>query len=569
MYRRLLSLAVLALCLAVLNPLAGAQVPKYRVPEGAPEPHLDYHGVVAGKSTLAEVRELLGEPIFAARWYNYKIYYPAEGRPEGMVDVVHLNGDSPDSTVGSIEAASIPESHANEAAIRAQVGKPEYELRMATWKLLDYSEQGLRFALDPEGNTIGVVYVAHETYRRVPEGERDLMDLTHLRQGPQPAPAAPADLRGLEVGTSEAILSPQEQDWLPRPFRVVTELKARTAVFRADDLTVALVGNDLFGMGWQDVMVIREAARELGVDHVIFGMSHNHAAGDTIGVYGHYPAEYIAHIQQRTIEGIEAALGNMQPVWELRVASKELPMDGARVMHLIRNARNPGLMDPTINLIQALGEDGAPLATIVNFACHVEGIGASGEITADFPGYMADAIQARGGGQAVFLTGAVGGMISGDNPERTHESAEEMGLRLAEIVGELEAMAQPVETFNFTVDQRRLEIPVTTGSWKPMLEAGLRPVNRGRIITDMIYFELGTAQFITLPGELFPEVAFEILEKMEGFPRVLVGLGNDELGYLLPLYDFRDDYYEETASPGPAGGPQVRDMALRMLEANQ
>src|SRR5690606_6868589 len=94
---------------------------------------------------------------------------------------------------------------------------------------------------------------------------------------------------------------------------------------------------------------------------------------------------------------------------------------------------------------------------------------------------------------------------------------------------------------------------------------GRRTLARGRMTTDMIYVRLADAQFVTLPGELLPEVSYEILEQMDGFPRMLLGLANDQIGYMVPPYDFRDDYYEDTMSQGPAAATQVRDMALRML----
>ncbi len=96
-------------------------------------------------------------------------------------------------------------------------------------------------------------------------------------------------------------------------------------------------------------------------------------------------------------------------------------------------------------------------------------------------------------------------------------------------------------------------------------EKSARELVKGRIVTDMTYVRLGEAQFITLPGELLPEVSFEILEKMEGHPTMLLGLANDQIGYIVPPYDFRNDYYEETVSQGPATAYQVRDMALRMI----
>ncbi len=42
-------------------------------------------------------------------------------------------------------------------------------------------------------------------------------------------------------------------------------------------------------------------------------------------------------------------------------------------------------------------------------------------------------------------------------------------------------------------------------------------------------------------------------------------LAADELGYIIPEYDFRADEYEESMSQGPATAPIVRETAIRML----
>lgn len=545
-----------------------AQAVKGSVPPDAPPPGLTYHGLIPGLHTMKEVKEALGEPVFASRWYNYKLYYPAADR-EGLFDIVHMHGAGEDSGLAEIEAASSPEGFETEARILQQLGEPEYELRMATWKLLDYGEQGVRFALTPEGRTIGVAYVPH-LYRRVPPGERSLVDLSALRQGPQRNRARPAPLGGLQAGAAEVDITPTGEDWLGHRYEVHDPLKARVAIFRDENLTVAFVGADLFGVSYADNMVIREGARALGVDYTVVASSHNHESGDTIGVYGHYPTDYLQHIQRQTLSAIEAALAALEPVTLLRTASKELPMDGIRVQGLFRNARNPGLLDPTLSAVQAIRSDGSAILTLVHFACHVESLqkGAR-EISADFPGYMCDQMKADGLGQPVFLNGAVGGMVSGDNPERTHESSREMGLQLAALVRELVGEAAPALTHRFTAERRPLHIPVSNAGFVERYNAGMREMVRGRIVTDMMYIRLGEAQFITLPGELLPEVSFEILEKMDGFPRMLIGLANDQIGYMVPPYDFRDDYYEETMSQGPATAYQVRDMAIRLLESER
>jgi hypothetical protein len=549
--------------LALASP-AAAQAVKGEVKPTDPPPPLAYHGLIPGLSTAEQVRKTLGEPLSEARWYAYKMLYPAEGRP-GLLDSVHLHGK--EGRFSCVEAASIPAGHETRDKVTSRFGEPEQEIRMATFSLLDYSAQGVRFVFDRAGKTIGVTYFPH-LKPRVHDGARRLIDLSHLRQGPQPRPAAPADLGGLRAGAAEIKISPFTPEWLPprdrSSFHVHDDMWARCVVFERGGQKIALVGADLFGMTSADINPMRQWAADSGVPFMVLAMSHNHAAPDTIGVYGHYPADYIEFIKDQVVRCVEDAQKDLRPVAELRVASRELPMDGGRVIGYIRNARNVGLVDPTLSIIQPVGQDGKPIATIVNFACHVEGLEKNLGISADFPGYMCQQIKADGGGQAIFLNGAVGGMISGDSKARTHEEAKATGLGWAAMVKDLAATAQPPARFEFAVETRRVEIPMTNPRFKPLYDArgGL---NRGRAVTEMALITLGEAQLVTIPGELLPEVSFEIQEKMTGFPRILIGLANDELGYIIPEYDFRDDSYEETMSQGPATAPIVRETAIRML----
>ncbi|MBX3413619.1 MAG: hypothetical protein KF708_13090 [Pirellulales bacterium] len=562
---RLVSMLV-ACVLAAQVPSVWGQAPESKVAADAPPPPVTYHGLIPGKSTAADVRAALGSPVWEAPWYAYKLLYPAQGR-SGMYDSVHLTGK--DGHFACVEAASVPAGLATRAEIETRLGAPEYELRMATFKLLDYSQQGVRFIVDKKDQTIGVAYFPH-LRPRVHDGARQLVDLSLLRQGPQPRPAEPASTEGLRAGAAEIKITPLQAEWLDPRYREKyqphDDLYARAVLFERGDERVALVGADLFGLGLTTVEPIIERVKEAGIAHLVLAASHNHAAPDTMGVYGHYPAEYNQYIQDQVVKCVQAAYANLRPVKELRTASRELPMDGARVAGLIRNARNVGLVDPTISILQPIGEDDQPIATLVNFACHVEGIEAGVlELTADFPGYMCEQIKADGGGIPVFLNGAVGGMVSGDNRARTHDEAKATGLAFAALVKDLEKTAQPPATFDFAVETKRVEIPMTNANFKPLYEQ-MRPLNRGRVVTQMTLVRLGECEMVTLPGEVLPEVAVEILEHMHGFPRILIGLANDQLGYIIPPEDFRDDEYEETMSQGPAAAPVVRDTAIRMLK---
>jgi len=564
--RRLLRSALSVALVLSLLPAAGAysQAVDGEVSPDDPPPPLTYHGLIPGLSPAEKVRETLGEPFHEAKWYAWKMLYKTD--VPGLIDSIHTHGR--EGRLANIEAASVPQGYESLADVYIKMGRPEYELRMPSFTLLDYSEQGVRFVCDRQDQTIGVAYFPH-LRRRVHEGARRYVDLRHLRTGPQPAPSSPASLNGLMAGAAEVVITPKPEWINPRyqsKFTVHDDLKARCVVFEQGDKTVALVGADLFGMSLNNIQPMIDQTAEAGVEDFILAMSHDHSAPDTIGVYGHFPAEHVKFIQDQVVACVKQAHANLQPVKRLRSASRELDMHGARVIGYFRNARNPGVLDPSISILQPIGQDDQPIATLVHFACHVEGVSAGPvECTADFPGYMCEHIRADGGGQAVFLNGAVGGMVSGDNKARTHEEARVMGLGLAEIVRDLAAEAQPPSEFRFETATRRVEIPVTNQQFIPLYERMGRPLKRGRVVTEMKLVRLGECEMVTLPGEVLPEVSFEILKHMHGFPRMLIGLANDQLGYIIPAFDFRSDEYEESMSQGPAAAPIVRDTAIRLL----
>ena len=561
---RLLVLTTLLLALVyTVRHGAEAQVPKGTVSANDSPPPVRFNGLIPGRSNAAEVRAALGEPLHEASWYSWKMLYRS-ARP-GLLDSVQLEGGR-NGRVGCIEAASIPAGYETTARVRLKLGEPEYELRMKTFSMLDYAAKGVRLVFDAKGATIGVAYFPH-LKSRVHDGGRKLMDLG--KPSPSIDSSGTTNLSDLRVGTAEIKLTPLSPDWLApqyrAKFKLHDDLWARCALFAQGNTAVAFVGADLFVMSYVDIAPIIERLARDGIQ-LILAQSHNHAAPDDVGVYGHYPAEHVKYVQEQIVQCVLAARAHLQPVKELRAASRELPMDGARVQGLIRNARNPGLVDPTLNLIQAIGRDGKPITTLVNFACHVEGLETGVvEMSADFPGYMCEQIRADGGGQAVFLNGAVGGMVSGDTRARTHEEARVCGLEWARLVRQLAATARPARGGGLAFQSRRVEIPLTNPRFQAFAKLRGTRLVRGRMVTTMAHIRLGGAEFITVPGELLPEVSFEILERMTGFPRMIVGLANDEIGYIIPTSDYRDDEYEETMSLGPAAAPTILDTALRMI----
>ena len=550
-----------------------AQTIKQPPAPGAKPASLRYHGLVPGESTAGDVRQALGKPASEAKWYAYKMLYEVEGRP-GVFDAVYTLGA--DGVVGTIEAASIPAGYEDATGVRGKLGEPEFELRLAKQSTLDYSARGLRFWFDRAGKTIGVVYFPHG-YTRVPAGQPRRLDLSGLPQSPPESAGGTSSPRGWQVGTARRPITPLEKDWLPHPnWTVHDDMHARAMVLTDGKTRIAWVAADLFGASLSEIRPIEERLAAKGWPNLIVAMSHNHAAPDTIGVYGHYPAAYIAYIQEQIADAVLAAAADLQPVAAVRAATRELPMTGGHVQGLLRNARNPGIIDPQLAILQFVGEGNKVLATLVNFACHPEGLEKGWEeISADFPGVMCAAVEASLGGRCLFLNGAVGGMVTGDTKARTQPEARVAGMTWARHVVDLAEEAVPLSDYRLELIRHRVELPATNPKLLQFLvETKRREQVRGRVVSELNLIRIGHVEIVTIPGELLPELSFEIQAKMTGWPRMIVGIANDELGYIIPAWDFRASTtmtmegwdYEETMSLGPATGLIIRNSALRLLE---
>ncbi len=540
-------------------------------PAGESPPPVLHHGLLPGLSTVDDLVAKRGKPDRAAKWYAWKMLYPST--VEGAFDSFHLQKGRQAGKIGTIEAFSIPTGCETETKIRTKLGAPEFRLEFERQALLDYSALGVRFTIDERGRTIGAAHFPHG-HPRVHAGERASLSLRRDgAAGGRGSPATGDPIPRLRCGAAEADISPEGENALgPTKYVIRDPLRARAAVFVYGELAVAVVGADIFGMLKSEIDPVEERLRKRGVSHLVISMSHNHTAGDPIGIYGFYPEKYVEKIQRGIESAVLEALANARPVKELRAGSEELSLAGARVAGLFRNARNPGIVDPNVVALQAIGENDRPIATIVQFACHVEGIdspdGGPLEVTADFPGYLCDALRGTTGAQALFLNGAVGGMVSGDTDSRTHEEAERCGRRLAGIAERILATSRPIER-TLAIRRQRIEIPVTNPRMRLFMKMHekRRPTYRGRIVSELFHLRLGSAEMVTIPGELLPELSFEILERMKGSPRMIVGLANDQLGYLIPGYDFREGAYEESMSLGPAAGPMVVRAALRLVRS--
>lgn len=396
------------------------------------------------------------------------------------------------------------------------------------------------------------------------------------------------------------------------------ELYARAIVLESGSQSLALVALDLIGLFYDDVVLIRQELGKRGVDvaSVLVASTHTHAGPDVIGLWTpedrSLDASYLATVRDAAADAVEEAWASRRPA-RLSFASGRMP-------DLLRDTRLPLAVDDLGLLLRIDTADGGEtIATLVNFASHPESLGRQNSlISSDYAWATRRTMEEAYGGTALFFTGAVGGMMTPlgvqiDDP-LTGSPAPQKSLRMAELLGENLAdrlMAAwsdgPVREEDgprfidravLSIAQRPLRVPLDNPRFVAGLEQGRirsRRLDRdGAIASEVAAVTIGAApgrgpiaQFACVPGELYPELAIGGIQDpqdpaadLQGAPRepilremmsaryrFVLGLCNDEIGYIIPAAQWdeappfaygRDrPQYGEERSAGPRTAPIV------------
>ncbi len=391
-----------------------------------------------------------------------------------------------------------------------------------------------------------------------------------------PQDVGPAQLLGasagaLEAGAASADVTPLEPAYMAgfkinkRHTEVADPIMVRALALRRGDLTVALVSCDLIGLHHYQVEEIRR--RLEGVVAPLVASTHNHAGPDTLGMWGVPPLwtgleeAVVERVMAGVVSAVETAVLRLQPV-RARWGEGRAPPEG-----ISRNRREPELIDRRIRVLALDGLSGQPVATLIHFACHPETLGSSNTImSADFPGVLCAEVEAaRTGSVALFLNGALGGMVTVDRRLRTRAEMRRIGASLAELsIAALESSTPVPSEPALVVARRRVRVPVQPRVFHlgaAMGVFGARPFREGYTPSEVWGLRLGQAVLVSAFGEVLPKLGFELDALNAGQPALLIGLGNDELGYLIHESDVTDPRYdyELSVSPGPLATGVLRD----------
>ncbi len=383
--------------------------------------------------------------------------------------------------------------------------------------------------------------------------------------------------QSLQAGAARVKITPDKLPYLAgysanrRAEEVHDDVYASAVVIQAGDTKMAIVSCDLIGLLNPAVKDIRSKVTSVPAENIIIAATHTHSGPDSIGLWGQpeqgvsgVDKEWYAQMKQKVADAIEEAAKNLQPA-VLRVASAE------GVMGVSRNVRVAEILDTSIAVLQLRNaNDNKTIATIVNYAVHPELMNIR-SLTSDIVHYMRQTIEGTEGGIALFLNGAQGGMVTVDSPGNDWRECERVGNALGQAALNALKNATTVREAPLAVQRAEVTIPLENERFKQAAQAGIFPepvLQTDEVTTEVMHVTLGPVEMVTIPGEALPNIGFQIKRHMKGNPKLVIGLANDELGYILTEADYglKLYSYETSMSIGEKAGRVVTEKILAMAQ---
>lgn len=396
---------------------------------------------------------------------------------------------------------------------------------------------------------------------------------------------------------------------------VLDDMYAR-AVYIDDNTSrggVVICAIDAVGISRKDINDIRKLVLEdesvKGLKSINICATHSHSAIDTQGLWGEklYKSgrneEFMTHLKKKASEAIIESYKNRK--------EGKLFYSVTETQDMQFDCRTPDTYDRNLTKIIFRPNDSTPDTYIVNFASHAELLGdLTKSVSADFPAYLIKEVErVNEGANVIFLNGAIGGMISAKEIKKIYRNeidceayTKEFGKILGDLVNKMDKETEISPIINVS----NTPVKITAQNFVLILARLLKVLNNdiartskrsiAAIHTETGYLELGNSEIgmYLIPGELFPELYngeflsekesgtgmaanYKVLSEMGGAKHhFVIGLCNDELGYIIPDNDFvlneklpyinkgtdRFDrgHYEETNSIG-------RETARTILES--
>jgi hypothetical protein len=458
-----------------------------------------------------------------------------------------------------------------------------------------------------------------------------------LSAGSVPQVPAAADEATLEAGFAETDITPKlgaKPVYIAgygqnrKATGVLDPLKARAFVLRSGGHKVGFVCLDLVGFFLPNVEHVRGKLK--GFDYVLVSSTHVHEGPDTLGLWGSGPLvsgidpDYLAFVENQAARAVRNADEACKPS-SARIGTAHAP-------ELLHDGREPYVLHDELVALEFSGPAGGSSAGIVvQWNCHPETVDSkSTQLTSDYVATTVARLRERHHCPVVYLTGTVGGLMTTLHlelkdaagkvlPQGSVAKMVRYGELLADVAERALKDARPLRLTPFEVRHRPLYIPLDNklyvlarqvkvldrpayvfddGSTDPRPAKPQDSLKRLWTKSEIAYLRLGDLEVAAIPGEIYPELVLgkvqdpvdpgadfptapvepSIYGQLHGKHRMIIGLANDEVGYIVPkrqwdaappfCYGRKKAQYGEENSMGPDTAPLICE-AFKALAAGR
>ena len=391
--------------------------------------------------------------------------------------------------------------------------------------------------------------------------------------------------------------------------------EARAAWIDAGAGGILLIGIDCVGLSKPVIDTIRDRLFTLCAEHNCISVNvfstHSHASADSFGMWGPLA------VDGKNDEYMEALVNAAVAAATVAMTSRytgELRYGQATTEGMIYDSRDPQVYDPDVHQLRFANADGGPGLRLMFYGAHAESMrGDNVLLSRDFPGLMCDVVTYETGDYTMFLPGAIGGlMYTNILTEGYFDAVDNMeltGNAMAQYVLSIKPSDETVIPPELSVARTLFTAEMDNPLYLCLKFLGVleNEVVEGDsdsgylVCSEMSVLRLGDLHIVCMPGEIFPELVFggeyhyygthgenptPLREIAAGYgveDMLIIGLCNDELGYIVPPSDFLvneaapyiekieditgENHYEETNSLGPKTAHTIAETFDALLVA--
>ncbi len=351
----------------------------------------------------------------------------------------------------------------------------------------------------------------------------------------------------LKCGAAKAKINPPEEVgdtyiagyltmMAPKIKDIHDSLFARVIVLSEGNNKIALVSLELIGLFADVIEKVKDRLSAYGFPYknVYIFSTHTHAGPDTMGLWGPIIGKsginkkYMIFLIDTIIQLVLEAEKKLEEV-DVYFSKSELP-------ELIENYRINAMVNGSLKFVKFLSNDKL-IASLWSYTAQPEITTRENlSISGDYPGLVSRMIEENYGGTSLFALGLCGAQ----SPIYCEQGYDKMEIFAKEIFSKIKLIYDNHKKINISpieIRFRKIKLKLENPDFQLLYTLGIfdREYENEKIVSSVSKVRIGDLDLINIPGEPFPDLLSDILNKQKDIETIIFSNSNDSLGYFIPL----------------------------------